>query len=266
MNSTVASPSRKSQKLLNSHIVDEGEDRISNLPDSVLHHILSFLPTKYAVGTCILSKRWQFMWTSISNIDFCDFMFYSCEKKYSFPLETTSFSNCVERVLILRDASIIKKFRLRCFASIDASHVHTWISAAIRHGVQELELSTHSTNIALPYCLFICESLTILKLGSGSILKVPTSIYFPNLKTFHLDQVTFIDDLSTQKLFSNCPVLQELSLTECVWNNIKSTTIRVPSLKRLTIDYIPYCSVDVILDCEINVYAENLIYFNCSGD
>ncbi|KAF5206905.1 Fbd-associated f-box protein [Thalictrum thalictroides] len=29
----------------------EGQDRLSYLPASVLHHILSFLPTKYAVGT-----------------------------------------------------------------------------------------------------------------------------------------------------------------------------------------------------------------------
>ena len=36
---------------------DGSKDRISGLPDSVLCHMLSFLPTKYVVTTYILSQR-----------------------------------------------------------------------------------------------------------------------------------------------------------------------------------------------------------------
>ncbi|CAN1131327.1 hypothetical protein LINPERHAP2_LOCUS6342 [Linum perenne] len=34
-------------------------DRLSDLPDSILHHILSFIDTKSSVQTCILSSRWR---------------------------------------------------------------------------------------------------------------------------------------------------------------------------------------------------------------
>ncbi|KAF9589581.1 hypothetical protein IFM89_025864 [Coptis chinensis] len=39
--------------------IGEGGDRISFLPEGIIHCILSFLPTKYAVGTSVLSTRWS---------------------------------------------------------------------------------------------------------------------------------------------------------------------------------------------------------------
>jgi len=42
-----------------------GEDRISALPDDLLVRILLLVPTKAAVATMILSKRWQFIWTMV---------------------------------------------------------------------------------------------------------------------------------------------------------------------------------------------------------
>ncbi|TXG55775.1 hypothetical protein EZV62_017088 [Acer yangbiense] len=38
-------------------------DRLSNLPDTIIHEILSQLPTREAVKTCVLSKTWKYHWT-----------------------------------------------------------------------------------------------------------------------------------------------------------------------------------------------------------
>ncbi|XP_059657003.1 putative FBD-associated F-box protein At3g50710 isoform X2 [Cornus florida] len=52
--------------------VEGNEDRISNLPRSLIGYILSFLPTKNAVATSVLSTKWKYRWTSITTLDFDD--------------------------------------------------------------------------------------------------------------------------------------------------------------------------------------------------
>lgn len=49
---------------------DDGVTVLCNLPDSMLIHILSFLETKYAVRTSILSTRWKRLWASVENLVF----------------------------------------------------------------------------------------------------------------------------------------------------------------------------------------------------
>ncbi|CAN6372375.1 unnamed protein product [Urochloa humidicola] len=39
-----------------------GEDRISDLPDALLHHVLSLLPADEAVQTSVLGRRWRALW------------------------------------------------------------------------------------------------------------------------------------------------------------------------------------------------------------
>ncbi|XAR67473.1 hypothetical protein NMG60_11002245 [Bertholletia excelsa] len=244
-----------------------GEDKISNLPDSILHQILSFLPTKDAVATCILSTRWKFQWASVSNIDFDDSLLYSNEVNGRFPLETTCFMNFVERVLLLRDGSDMQKFRLSCRVCFNASRIHAWVSAAIKHKVQELDLCLFVEKpFALPRCVFDSESLTTVKIEMNCILELPACISLPRLKTLHLALVTFLDDDSTQKLLSSCPVLQDLTILDCEWMNLKRIMISIPTLKTLTIDDLPYFgSADELNGCEIKVDVENLIHLKYRG-
>nr|GFA92774.1 F-box domain, cyclin-like protein [Tanacetum cinerariifolium] len=46
------------------------EDRISNLPDDIIHRILSFLDIKHAIQTSQLSRRWKHVWTSMQHLSF----------------------------------------------------------------------------------------------------------------------------------------------------------------------------------------------------
>ncbi|PUZ45438.1 hypothetical protein GQ55_8G223600 [Panicum hallii var. hallii] len=44
-------------------------DRLSALPDSLLHAVMSFLKARQAVQTCVLSARWRHLWRSVPCLD-----------------------------------------------------------------------------------------------------------------------------------------------------------------------------------------------------
>ncbi|KAM1164438.1 hypothetical protein ACFX13_024591 [Malus domestica] len=45
-------------------------DRISDLPNDVLYRILSLLPVNSIAQTSVLSRRWEYLWTSVPILDF----------------------------------------------------------------------------------------------------------------------------------------------------------------------------------------------------
>ena len=48
------------------------EGQIENLPDIVLHDILSRLPEKDAARTSVLSKKWAEIWSTFPILSFTD--------------------------------------------------------------------------------------------------------------------------------------------------------------------------------------------------
>ncbi|RYR40379.1 hypothetical protein Ahy_A09g046134 isoform B [Arachis hypogaea] len=55
---------------VDSYEVAESQDRLGDLPDCLIHHILSFMETKDAIRTCVLSKRWRYIWASVPCLNF----------------------------------------------------------------------------------------------------------------------------------------------------------------------------------------------------
>ncbi|XVF70322.1 hypothetical protein PTKIN_Ptkin11bG0152500 [Pterospermum kingtungense] len=66
-------------------------------------------------------------------------------------------------------------------------------------------------------------------------LHVPGTVSLPSLKVLHLVWIKLTDDESASRLFSGCPVLQELLLQEIHGDNALNLNISIPSLKRLSL-------------------------------
>ncbi|GAU13049.1 hypothetical protein TSUD_173490 [Trifolium subterraneum] len=147
------------------------EDRISNLPDSVIYHILSFLPTKQSAATSILSKKWNPLWLSVLALDF---------ETQDFA-DFAAFRHFVYSVMLSRNITLpIRSLRLKCGKSygFDAHDVNRFIQAAVQRGIQNLNLDMcfYQFNLdtwtlfQLPECVLTCNSLTVLKLKQIKIL------------------------------------------------------------------------------------------------
>ncbi|KAJ4836283.1 hypothetical protein Tsubulata_025793, partial [Turnera subulata] len=114
---------------------EEEEDRISQLPDVILHRILSFLPdTQFAARTSTLSKRWKKLWISLPVLSF-DVAYY---RKRSH-----RFVNLLRYALLRRDNNTsLCSFRLSIDPSVrflveDAVALRDWaIHYAVTHGVR----------------------------------------------------------------------------------------------------------------------------------
>ncbi|XP_031250312.1 FBD-associated F-box protein At5g44490-like [Pistacia vera] len=106
MDTFISLPNSKIKKLLKDQHASGGVDIISKLSDNILLYILSFLPISDVLRTSALSKRWKYLWASIFDIDVD-------ETSYTLVSGTeTSFLESVERLLIRRDSSHIRKFHL----------------------------------------------------------------------------------------------------------------------------------------------------------
>ncbi|XP_022734037.1 F-box/LRR-repeat protein At4g14103-like [Durio zibethinus] len=248
------------------------EDFISKLPNDVVAHILSYLNTKEAVQTAVLSRRWRYLWTYIHSLNFNDFHIREMEGRNQV------FMDFVDRVLGLRGSRNIQTFTLGFYdfrRQNDLLRVNAWINYALCCNVKELDLFLlleyeERIPVRLPENFSSCESLVALKLRTDFVFTIPSTITcFPSLKVLRVDaKHPDCEFLST--LFCRCPVLEDLfiyvnDLGQDGDDQVEHTfTISIPTLKRLKIDI---CRrFENFSDQKFIIQTPNLVYLTIQDD
>ncbi|KAF2912458.1 hypothetical protein DAI22_10g012500 [Oryza sativa Japonica Group] len=121
-------------------------DRLSDLPEGVLHHIMSFLTSRQ---TCVLSKRWCYLWRSVPCIN-ADYKQFEVTHSEAGDGEAPAlFKRFVNRLLELRDpVASLDKFCLRYSISYDNDDdtdpqdavANRWISHAFQKKARVVEV------------------------------------------------------------------------------------------------------------------------------
>lgn len=205
----------------------EKMDLLSALPDDVRTHILSFLTTKEAVLTSVLSKKWRHMFARVPVLDVDDSAFF----------HPRIFMDSVDRVLSLQGDSPIERFSLKCEDGVDPERVNGWICNALRRGVSELDLSINFENkeYRLPREMFVSKTLVKLKLTSEYGLRWwvgADGTHLPLLKTLHIasEMMSMDCDVKMERFLACFPVLEEAEMISMDWvdpvDTVSSSTLR----------------------------------------
>ncbi|GMN33213.1 hypothetical protein TIFTF001_004038 [Ficus carica] len=213
-------------------------DQISKLPDPIIHHILSFLPTIEVVRMSLLSKRWRRMWFSVQTLNLCEMRFQSGGK--------AQFNKFVDRCLKRRkisrhylDDSSITRFKLDMSYCGRRSRVERWLNFVAKNKLEELHLCITTVTrykgqfYNLPEAIFNVQSLTRLKLD-GLKIDGPVQVRLPSLKLLFLENIHGLNDRSFEDLLINCPSLEKLVLKEC--KDLSSLQVSSSSLKSFDVD------------------------------
>ncbi|KAK9057998.1 hypothetical protein SSX86_022838 [Deinandra increscens subsp. villosa] len=232
-------------------------DRISRLPDDVLFHILSFLPTKHAVATSILSSRWVNLWSFLSIIDLDDSLYLDpSRRQHSDP---ALFINFLHRVLSLNQSKTIVKFRLHMHHTYPQTlpGFNAFIQSVIFRDVVEFDLGVFSNFPLDEDCLMIpnSRSLKVLKVRSEFCLKMPAFPgCFPSLRVFDVKVSLVEGDELIANLFPCLPALEKLclagDLTDCtgeIYVNIGGAALKHLDLELLIYNY-DECDAMVVID------------------
>ncbi|XP_057440401.1 FBD-associated F-box protein At5g38590-like [Lotus japonicus] len=203
------------------------------LPDEIVCHILSFLPTKLAFATVVLSK-WltSLLHSSTSDLRF----YYDGGDKVTF----RRFLRFVDTVMLFprEQHHPIKNLvlYLNSTGSDEAFTFHEWVEVAKRHPIESLDIYTAGCATVSP-SIFSSRTLVVLKLTSIGMVGNVLSVDLPSLKTLHLSQVMFQKRDDFKKLLYGAPILQDLYLA-FVNSEIPYTTGSkiLPKLVKLHLD------------------------------
>ncbi|KAG2302266.1 hypothetical protein Bca4012_060585 [Brassica carinata] len=224
-------------------------DRISELPDSLLTHILSYLPTKDSVKTSVLSKRWEFLWLKVSGLDLntMDFLPYG-EALLSF----------MDRFLDFNRGSCLQTFKMKYCRYTEIGYDSSirlveWIPELVHRRLQHLVLENRDVPRRLdimPDCIYMSKTLVSLKLVLVGLKELKFAVSLPCLKILHLENNYFRHDnylcykeyvsdegrSIIENLISGSPVLENVTLEAFIKDLIDWTN--VPQCLSSTLEYV----------------------------
>lgn len=227
-------------------------DRISQLPDHIIHQIMASVRCKKDVArTSVLSKRWRDIWTSFCNLVFDQRNIHTHERNLGgvaggnlqedVNRKIEMFRNYVDTTLQSRiDQNVyLEKFTLHMtyYNHEQAGHVDRWLGTAIDRNITDLDLHLPIRRrrcYSLPQKVFAAKNLTSLRVY-GCRLETCSDINLPQLQKLCLGELS-LDEQIISNLISSCPSIEDFRLIYC--SGLKTFQVSdLPKLKRVDLHF-----------------------------
>ncbi|KAL5759275.1 hypothetical protein ACOSQ2_018113 [Xanthoceras sorbifolium] len=204
-------------------------DLISDLPQSIIESILTRLPIRDAIRTSILSTKWRYRWSTLTELVFDGTCVTLCNDRALVEKNIVKF---ITRALFLHQGPI-HKFQLSARYLQCCSDIDQWLLFLSRNDIKELILDLGEGEwFRVPSCLFNCKKMTHLELHCCEFDPPPTFKGFLCLRSLNLHQVLVAPEV-IESLISSCPLLEVLSLT---YSDSLDLNINAPNLKYLCLE------------------------------
>jgi hypothetical protein len=231
-----------------------GRDRLSELPDCLLHSVLSSLRSRQVVQSSLLSRRWRHLWRSVPCLDVDQRDFLSDEPEpeasaYKAPdvrlhskvreerldrereiKRQRSFEDFADAMLLFNGVSPLDACRLHVAHRDHRTGLHRWIRRGLARHPAELHVAydcrSNNDDLLLPFDFrpkvydaydYDCRS------NNDDDLLFPFDLAFGyasalpitgRLRRLHLSGLKLSQKFAGE-LRSECPVLEDLKLVNC---------------------------------------------------
>jgi hypothetical protein len=246
-----------------------GADRLSLLPDSLIHHVLSFLSIKEVISsTSTLSKRWDRLWMSSPALTF----------NWKDFRDDSKFIEFVDFVFAQRQQLNLDRFELDWFNRTSTFEaVGRWLTQVVKAKPRVLVLKICCRDdhyLELPDDVFECESIVELKLSTdlshGSCPLKPKHVNLKCLKKLKIEGNINLDDDFMKKLMCGSPPLEELQL-HCRYKGLSTISpmfMNINCIKKLQLRGVINLSNDLLkqMICGCPELEELELECNCEGE
>ncbi|KAE9456131.1 hypothetical protein C3L33_11961, partial [Rhododendron williamsianum] len=246
---------------------ETGIDRLSDLPEPIIHKILLCLPLSDAINTEPLSRRWRHSIWSSCPILFLDEYYFEANY-FEYDGERRRFAKLLKSLQKQKEGasnySSIEKFGIRMALlghEWDAA-VDGWVKFAVENEVKELDLRIKRVlglencleRYWLDDCVFACRSLTALYLDYCLIRLDCVTVDLPSLKRLTLSEVEITNN-SFRRLIGGCPSVEYLCVEFCKGlqvikgsaPNLKSLKLNLTDVYLVSLEPLRLESVELIL-------------------
>ncbi|KAL0736717.1 hypothetical protein Bca4012_012927 [Brassica carinata] len=183
----------------------DGVDIISSMPHEILHHILSFVPTQFAIRTSALSRVWRHIWCHTPFLDF--------DYSYIHEHRRQLTARDINQTLRSYRAPKITSFHLRMprnFREHDS-----WIEFVVSHNVEKLSLVFDGLpNHVFEKIFYLGPSLTQLCIRKFYMVPGCAVVSWKSLRNLTLGECYLYDE-SVDNILSGSPILEALELRYC---------------------------------------------------
>ncbi|CAN6380902.1 unnamed protein product [Urochloa humidicola] len=185
----------------------DGPDRLSALSDKELQRVLFFLPSREAVRTCMLARRWRHVWKSVQALRVTNVDNYR---------SASHLNKFINSYLLLREPLPLLEVEVGSHRDCDVDddveplqYMELWIRCGLSSeaGVLRVFHNYMGARWTLRDGLIASKNLKVLEL------------YYVDVNSLLID-------------FSSCPALEDLRMKLCYF---KAYVIMSPSVKRLSI-------------------------------